>query len=393
MELLFTGLRKTNECRSQRQPKQSFSDLDRDQGRREQEPLPLWVFPSSLRKAIMKKLWFFWLLFSSVATAAPWQVASRLQTFYNGDRQLVTRIYYPTAANGPLQTVGARPIFEGIAAQPDALPAAGSFPLVVLSHGSGGNNSSLAWLAQALVQQGVIVVAANHPGSTTGDSVPARSILLWQQTRDISALIDAMLSDTTWRPRINAQSIGVMGHSKGGYSAIATLGGRVALQDFAVGCQRQPNSPNCLFYRGVALESVSTAAFDASYTDNRIRFAVALDPGMVPYLQPSSLRQLTAPLLVVAAQHYMPGEADGGIGSESLAAYGGQHPITALKLAGANHFDFLPLCNTKALAILTQEGEAFICASGVQQRKRVHQQTTSAVLAFIQPWLPAPVAE
>ncbi|VEI74238.1 Uncharacterised protein [Serratia fonticola] len=43
----------------------------------------------------MKKFWILCLLFSSVATAAPWQVASRLQTFYNGERPLVTRIYYP----------------------------------------------------------------------------------------------------------------------------------------------------------------------------------------------------------------------------------------------------------------------------------------------------------
>ncbi|KFK92312.1 MULTISPECIES: hypothetical protein [unclassified Serratia (in: enterobacteria)] len=99
----------------------------------------------------MKKLWFLWLLFSSVATAAPWQTASRLQTFYNGDRQLVSRIYYPTSANGPQQMVGDRLVFAGINAQPDALPATGHFPLIVLSHGSGGNNSSQAWLAQALV--------------------------------------------------------------------------------------------------------------------------------------------------------------------------------------------------------------------------------------------------
>lgn len=43
----------------------------------------------------MKKFWILCLLFSGVATAAPWQVASRLQTFYNGDRPLVTRISTP----------------------------------------------------------------------------------------------------------------------------------------------------------------------------------------------------------------------------------------------------------------------------------------------------------
>ncbi|VXC98288.1 Dienelactone hydrolase [Enterobacterales bacterium 8AC] len=335
----------------------------------------------------MKKLWLLWLLLSSVATASPWQVASRLQTFHNGDRQLVTSIYYPTAVNGPQQTVGERPVFAGIKAQPNALPATGRFPLVVLSHGSGGNNSSQAWLAQALVQKGVIVIAANHPGSTSGNSVPAQSIGLWQQTQDISALLDAMLSDATWQPRINTQSIGVMGHSKGGYSAIAAIGGQTVLQDFVTGCRHQPTSPNCVFYQGIKLEKVSTVAFNANYTDNRIRFAVALDPGMVPYLQPTSLRRLSAPLLIVAAQHFMPGKADTGLGSELLANYSGQRTITAITLPRANHFDFLPQCNPAALAILAQEGETFICASDAKQRERAHQQTLNAVLTFIQPWL------
>ncbi|AHG19147.1 dienelactone hydrolase [Chania multitudinisentens RB-25] len=335
----------------------------------------------------MKKLCILWLLFSSLATAAPWQVASRLQTFHHGDRQLVTRIYYPTHASGQPQSIEHSQIFNGINALPDAPPAIGHFPLVILSHGSGGNHGNQAWLAQALVRQGVIVAAANHPGSTTGNSVPAQSVLLWQQTQDISALLDAMLNDSTWQPRVNTQAIGVMGHSKGGYSAIATIGGQVVLQDFIAGCQRQPQSPNCQFYQEVKLTNVPAAAFNANYTDTRFQFAVALDPGMVPYLTPASLRQLNAPLLIVAAQHYMPGNADNGLGSSALAAYHGQHPITAVTLPGTNHFDFLPLCSSTALAILAQEDETVICASTATQRERAHQQTIKTILAFIQPWL------
>lgn len=337
----------------------------------------------------MKKFWILCLLFSSVATAAPWQVASRLQTFYNGDRSLVTRIYYPTHAQGLPQQVGGRPVFAGISALPDATPAAGHFPLMVISHGSGGNNSSQAWLASALVQQGMIVIAANHPGSTSGDSVPAKSLELWQQTRDISALIDAMLKDSVWQPRINAQAIGVMGHSKGGYSAIATIGGQVALKDFIAGCQRQPRSPNCLFYAGVNKDAISATAFNANYTDARIRFAIALDPGMVPYLQPASLRHISAPLLVIAAQRFMPGNDPASLGAESLATYSGQPPIKAIILPGSNHFDFMPQCTPAAPEILAEEGEAFICGSLPAERERAHQQTIAAVLAFIQPWLPA----
>lgn len=338
----------------------------------------------------MKKFWILCLLFSSVATAAPWQVASRLQTFYNGERPLTSRIYYPTSAQGQRQQVGGSSVFAGISALPDAPPATGHFPLLIISHGSGGNNSSQAWLASALAQQGVIVIAANHPGSTTGDSIPASSLELWQQTRDISALIDAMLKDSIWQPRINPQAIGVAGHSKGGYSAISAIGGQVTLEDFITGCQRQPHSPNCQFYAGVNKETISATAFDANYTDTRIRFAIALDPGMVPYLQPASLRKISAPLLVIAAQHFMPGNDPQSLGAASLAGYSGQQPIKAIILPGSSHFDFLQLCTPAAPEILAEEGEAFICGSSPDERERTHQQTIAAVLTFIQPWLPAP---
>ncbi len=109
-----------------------------------------------------------------------------------------------------------------------------------------------------------------------------------------------------------------------------------------------------------------------------------------PDLQPASLRQISAPLLVIAAQHFMPGNDPESLGAESLAANSGQQPIKAIVLPGSNHFDFLQFCTPAALEILAEEGEAFICGSSPAERERAHQQTIAAVLAFIQPWLSSP---
>ncbi|MET1459507.1 hypothetical protein [Yersinia enterocolitica] len=70
----------------------------------------------------------------------------------------------------------------------------------------------------------MVVVAANHPGSTTGDSIPEQSAQLWLQTEDISFIISKLLSEHRWKSALDEQAIGVIGHSKGGYSAIAALG-------------------------------------------------------------------------------------------------------------------------------------------------------------------------
>ena len=150
----------------------------------------------------------------TTASASPYQIAIHDEAFSRDSRTLASRIYYPTEAEGPRQNVGANPVFTGIAGQIDAPPAKGTFPLVVFSHGSGGNNTSQAWLAAALVSQGVVVIAANSPGSTTGDSVPAQSINLWRQTEDISALIDAIGASPRWAALVNPHAIGVVGHPR-----------------------------------------------------------------------------------------------------------------------------------------------------------------------------------
>ena len=342
----------------------------------------------------MNRALLLWVLLCGVASATPYQVATRDQVFQAGSRSLNSRIYYPTAEMDRQRLTGANRVFTGISSRPDAPVANGHFPLIVISHGSGGNNSSQAWLAAALAQQGMIVVAANHPGSTTGNSVPALSAKLWLQTEDISGLISAITADPQWNKVVNRQVIGVIGHSKGGYSAIAAIGGRVRLADFIRGCQQAPQSPNCQFYTRakVDLGALSARQFDADYTDPRIRFAVALDPGMVPYLQPDSLRRLKVPLLVIEPQGFEPDSQTPGLGGAALAKDAGQQPIDALRLSDGNHFDFIPLCQPNGRQILAAEEEdaEVLCASSNTQREWVHQKTLTAIMTFIRPWLSAP---
>ncbi|EFE95971.1 alpha/beta hydrolase family protein [Serratia odorifera] len=270
-------------------------------------------------------------LIGSFANAAPYQLADAQHTFHANGRALDSRIYYPTEDSGPQHVLAANPVFAGIPSRINAPVAQGRFPLVILSHGSGGNNASQAWLAKALVEQGIIVAAANHPGSTTGNSLPAQSARLWLQTEDMSALIGAMLDDARWSQRIDANAIGVIGHSKGGYSAIALVGGRLDLRQFIHGCHRAPHSANCQFYTQakVELRQLSAQRFNHDYQDRRVRFAIALDPGMAPYLLPASLGSLSAPLLIVEAQRYL-ATAD-GLGGRRWRSMPAGTPLPACK--------------------------------------------------------------
>ena len=68
--------------------------------------------------------------------------------------------------------VGDNKVFYGRPIQTGANLADGKFPLVVLSHGLGGNQYNISWLATALVTHGYIVAGVNHPGTTSGDFAP-----------------------------------------------------------------------------------------------------------------------------------------------------------------------------------------------------------------------------
>ncbi|MFC7421186.1 hypothetical protein ACFQNF_15090 [Iodobacter arcticus] len=48
-----------------------------------------------------------------------------------------------------------------------------------------GGRRLLAWLASALAQRGVLVLAVNHPGSMSGDSSPRQSLLLDERAADL----------------------------------------------------------------------------------------------------------------------------------------------------------------------------------------------------------------
>src|SRR5262245_36373580 len=85
-------------------------------------------------------------------------------------------------------------------------------PLVVFSHGAGGNGSGYAWFGEYLASHGYFVAMVYHYRANTFDSsaLYVRS-RLWQRPRDISLDISQLLEDKVWGPHIDPNEIGVAG--------------------------------------------------------------------------------------------------------------------------------------------------------------------------------------
>lgn len=125
-------------------------------------------------------------------------------------------------------------------AEPGAAPdlSDGPYPLVVLSHGFAIAASSYGWLAEHLASHGMVVVAPHHHESLDPGA-------LWRSTyerpRDIRTVLafveDAVAPRGDFEGLIESEKVAVIGHSYGGYTALASAGARLDTSGFDATCE------------------------------------------------------------------------------------------------------------------------------------------------------------
>ena len=129
-------------------------------------------------------------------------------------------IWYPTDAP-------AKPMPLGIN---DQLVAAGAplmgahLPLIVMSHGNGGFFGGHADTAQALAEAGFVVAALTHTGDNYADQSKATDMA--NRPRQLSVLIDYMLTTSPMKAAIDPERVGAFGFSSGGFTVLAAAGGK-----------------------------------------------------------------------------------------------------------------------------------------------------------------------
>jgi predicted dienelactone hydrolase len=114
---------------------------------------------------------------------------------------------------------------------------AGSFPFVVYSHGSGGQSFVASFLTEDIASHGYVVLSANHAGNTAADQLLGTSVSEDQndflRPNVVEAEINWALAQSSGsasaypvlKGAIDEKRIGLVGHSYGGYTVLATAGG------------------------------------------------------------------------------------------------------------------------------------------------------------------------
>lgn len=304
------------------------------------------------------------------------------------ERALVGAIWYPTKDTNPTVPVGENPVFFGQMVQPEAKIQDGRHPLVVMSHGFGGNWRNQGWLAMALAKVGYVVAAINHPGTTSRDISAEVGHALWLRPRDINHLITSLIEDPAWLPYLDESDITVIGHSLGGWTALELAGARLDMDRMDAQCKQHPEFAACDGIKELEVGRVPAdrAKLAKDLKDNRIRAAISLDLGLARGFTPESLAAIDIPVLVIAAGAPNP-KIPKGLESGYLIEYLPSDLTQYHDLPGAAHFSFLPECKPNAAILLENEvpGDGIICLDGNAESDRamLHQQTITVILDFL----------
>jgi predicted dienelactone hydrolase len=191
-------------------------------------------------------------------------------------------------------------------------------PLVVISHGFGANRRHLQYLAQHLASYGFTVAALEHPGSnaqsvnrvTSSSSdltriISAREFI--DRPQDVTFLLDELaklnLQPGQLQNKLNTAQVTVIGHSLGGYTALALAGGKLDLEGLQKFCK---NSLGIGEAPGDWLQCAAAGLKDSDIKnieliDKRIKGAIALNPLVGNLFGRKGLERINTPVLMLAS--------------------------------------------------------------------------------------------
>ena len=201
-------------------------------------------------------------------------------------------------------------------------------PLVVVSHGFGADRKFLAYLAEHLASHGLIVAAIEHPGSNvealTSLTREAPTLTRWARRKSVSNQSSRILPATEFldrpkdvtlvldhlerlsqqshflRGRLDTQQVSVIGHSLGGYTALALAGAELDLEALQQYCESQ-QSISLSPADWLQCAAAELPKPQASLQDERVTQIVLLNPIIGQLFGQKGLQHVQVPTLLLSS--------------------------------------------------------------------------------------------
>lgn len=112
------------------------------------------------------------------------------------------------------------------------------YPLVLLSHGGNAHGLYDVRHAQAIASHGYIVAVITYGDERTAVPDSPNIHTMFLRPLITKAVLDSLLASEEFGPRIDAENMGITGHSFGGFTALAVLGGPILGNESSVSDNR-----------------------------------------------------------------------------------------------------------------------------------------------------------
>ncbi|KAF0120119.1 MAG: dienelactone hydrolase domain-containing protein [Xanthobacteraceae bacterium] len=252
----------------------------------------------------------------------------------DGPRPLRWSTWYPAVEGAAVSSFGvppAAPLFwmGSVAPGADLSPAAPHYPVVLLSHGTGGTAATLGWLACRLAAAGFVVIGVDHHGNTASEPYrPEAFLCWWDRPLDLTAILDLLAADPRFAGRLDLDRVAAVGFSLGGYTVLSLAGAITDVQLFTDWAAEGPVPGGPREFPDIADRVApllkSSATFRAAWErqsepqgDARVASVVALAPAPpVRGFREASLRGLSHVAVTIAT-----GEADVEAPFEACSAW------------------------------------------------------------------------
>jgi len=186
--------------------------------------------------------------------------------------------------------------------------------LVAISHGFGADRTFLTYLARHLASHGITVAALDHPGSNVDaltaipisanptDFMPASEFL--DRPQDISFMLNH-LAELHQQPgalqgKLNTNQVTVIGHSLGGYTALALAGAKLNIAKLRQVCQ-QPSTLALSPANWLQCAATRLPRKTSDLREPRVAQVIALNPMVGQIFGQNGLKQVETPVLVLSS--------------------------------------------------------------------------------------------
>lgn len=188
-------------------------------------------------------------------------------------------------------------------------------PVIVISPGLGADGNNFGYLAEHLASYGFAVITVNHSGSDRAQVEKFlkginREIMEAQEfinrPIDISFLLDELaqiesnksISDRS----LNLEQVGVIGHSFGGYAAMALAGAELDFSYLEQNCKTESKQTQLynfsLLLQCIALELSNNNRYQLS--DSRVKAVFAINPTISSVFGQKGLSKIKIPITLVS---------------------------------------------------------------------------------------------